>query len=248
MHTQGRRARGLGAAALAALVTALLAACEDNPGSGGGLGGDQIFAHDATSLYRVDLQAGSTTKIAPLGAAGVIDLALGADGVLYALTRDGWSHIDTSSGALEKPFAEQIAADATGMDVGPDGLLYTAQGNDILRYDPLTGAGEKLIIFPTGTVATGDAAFLGETLYVVVLDRTSGKTTDALVALTPLQKGAPPSIVGDIGFGCVQGLVGHGGTLYGFTCDGTVLRIDPGTGRGTVIAAPKVAFQGAAGR
>lgn len=248
MHTHVVRGRRLGLCVLAAVVSLFVAACEDNPGSGGGLGGGQIFAHDASALYRVDLEAGSTTKIAPLGATGIIDLAVTGDGVLYALTRDGWSHVDTTSGALSQPFAKPIGGDATGMDVGPDGLLYTAQGNDILRFDPLTGAGEKLIIFPSGTVATGDAAFVGDRLYVVVLDRTSGKTTDALVALAPLQKGAPSTIVGDIGFSCVQGLVGRAGGLYGFTCDGTVLRIDPATARGTVIAAPKIAFQGAAGR
>ena len=230
------------------IAAASLTGCEDNPGGGNVLGSGEIFAHDATALYRVDLDTGSTTKVGSLGSTDIIDLALASDGVLYALTREGWSHVDPSSGSVSQPFAQPIGADATGMDVGPDGQLYTAQGNDILRFDPLTGAGEKLIIFPAGTGATGDAAFLGDRLYVVASNGASSTKTDSIVELSPLQKGAASKIVGDTGFACIRGLVGHEGSLYGFTCEGSVLRIDPSTGQASVVTTPKVGFEGAGGR
>ncbi|CAN5607835.1 hypothetical protein BH09MYX1_BH09MYX1_48050 [soil metagenome] len=56
------------------------------------------------------------------------------------------------------------------------------------------------------------------------------------------------TILGPIGFSCVWGLAAFGPTLYGLTCNGHVLSINPNTGKGTLLNQSSVAFWGASAR
>jgi hypothetical protein len=55
-------------------------------------------------------------------------------------------------------------------------------------------------------------------------------------------------ILGDTQENCVWGLATLGGVIYGLTCKGHVLTIDPKTGASTQVGSASPAFQGAAGR
>jgi hypothetical protein len=60
--------------------------------------------------------------------------------------------------------------------------------------------------------------------------------------------GGTPKILGAIGSSCVWGLAAYGQTLYGLTCEGAVLSIDPNTGAGTVLTQTMFGFYGASAR
>jgi hypothetical protein len=55
-------------------------------------------------------------------------------------------------------------------------------------------------------------------------------------------------VVGDIGYRCVWGLATLGAAVYGLTCEGRILAVDPMLGRGSELARVMPAFAGAAGR
>ena len=56
------------------------------------------------------------------------------------------------------------------------------------------------------------------------------------------------TLVGSTGFPCVWGLATYGTQLFGFTCQGHILEIDPATAHSTILASPGNYFCGATQR
>jgi hypothetical protein len=104
----------------------------------------------------------------------------------------------------------------------------------VYRIDVTTGA--HTIVATLGTIeepleASGDLVFLDGRLLL-----TAFRPDDDFDVLAEVDLDAETTeIVGSIGADCVWGLAVHDRTLFGLTCDGELLEIDPNDGSGHVV-------------
>jgi hypothetical protein len=202
------------------------------------------FAADATDLYGVDVSSWTVAKIGPTSGHSLIDIALDSSGRLYGVSDMFLYSLDPLTGAATA--VGPIAGFPAALGFGPDGTLYVAAqhnsvgANGVFIVDPKTGDETIVTDFPFGYGASGDLAVEGRTLYATV----AGGTEDVLatIDLDTLEG----NVEGPIGFGCVFGLVLQAGGLFGFTCKGQVIQIDPSSGAATVVSMPGESFTGAA--
>jgi hypothetical protein len=127
--------------------------------------------------------------------------------------------------------------------VAPDGALYAAGGTGLYRLQ-IAQAATLVASFPQGWEASGDIAFLQGRFLATARQSVSG--ADSLVEVD--LAASTSKIVGPTGFGCIWGLAAFGQTLYGLTCHGEVLGIDPTTGKAQLLSAGGPAFWGASAR
>jgi hypothetical protein len=198
------------------------------------------YAHSPDTLYEVRLPSGKVNEIGMMGTE-LTDLALSPSGILFGLSFSGIYQLDTSTGQAQ--FVSNI--DATGMvalDAAPDGTFY-AGGPALYSVDVQVGTLTQVVTYPDGYHASGDLAFLGGRL---LSSASTGVGTDVLVEHDLSTQGS--KILGPIGYSCVWGLAAFGDTLYGLTCHGEVLGIDPGSGAPTLLGQTPIAFWGASAR
>jgi|LNFM01.1.fsa_nt_gb hypothetical protein len=203
----------------------------------------RAYAHGARGLYEVLLPSARVRLIAPVNAS-ITDIALHPDRTLYAIGSAGLYRLNAIDGAAEfiVPFEHPFAS----LDVARDGTLYAAAGRTLYRIDVERRLAIATGSFPNGLESSGDLAVLADRILATA--RFDASThNDTLVELSPLNSGTP-RVIGPIGSRCVWGLAAFGPALYGFTCEGTVLSIDPNTGRGTVLALSEWRFFGATSR
>jgi hypothetical protein len=201
----------------------------------------QALAHGPTGLYEINPPSGTVNTLAPLPP-GLTDIALSPDRTLYAVGRNVLYRINATTG--EGVVLSSVMLDFTALDVAPDGRLYAGADTHVYLLDPVTGQATIAATFPPGLQASGDLAFLtGRLLGTARVDPNSA---DTLVEFDLATGGA--RVLGPVGFGCVWGLAAFGPTLYGFTCNGEVLRLDPTTGAGTSLSLSTVRFYGATAR
>jgi hypothetical protein len=81
---------------------------------------------------------------------------------------------------------------------------------------------------------------------ILATARTGPDARDVLVTFDP--RGGTSRLLGDTGFSCIYALAAFGQSLYGMTCLGDVLALDPATGAGRRIAASATVFYGATAR
>jgi hypothetical protein len=101
---------------------------------------------------------------------------------------------------------------------------------------------QALTTFPSGLHSSGDLAFVGGHLFATVF----GTNYDALVEIDIAAK--QTRVVGQTQAHCIFGLVGADPAplLYGVTCDGELVQIDPATAQTKFLAAfPSHRFLGA---
>lgn len=199
----------------------------------------RALAHSATDLYEIRLPSGEVKKIGPTFAT-LTDLALHPTGVLYGLGTTGLCVVDLKSGACTGTVA--ISPSLVALDAAPDGTVYGAGGNRVYTIDRTTGATKLFASYPAGLVASGDIAFLGTRLLATA--RTA--TDDALVEFDATSGAA--KVLGRTGYRCIWGVAAFGPTLYGLTCEGRVLSLDPSTGKGVELTKTAVEFWGASAR
>jgi hypothetical protein len=200
------------------------------------------FAETADVLFAVRLPQGTTSAIGPTGAE-IDDIALHPNGTLYGVSPTGFYTLDPATGNATFVAGESTSLNA--LDAAPDGTLYAAGGNALGTLDPTTGAFTMVLSYPAPYTSSGDLAIIEGTLLATVTD--GGGGNDELLAID-LASGAV-SMVGTTGYPCVWGLAAYGTTLFGFTCDGLVLGMDPMSGASTILSmAPGEMFFGASER
>jgi len=183
---------------------------------------------DTNHLARLDLTA-RTVQVIGDTQTFLNDLAFAPNGDLYGISGDQLYRVDpltaqaTAVGALG-------TTDATSLEFNSGGTLYTAN-NALYAINPATG--HATLLGSGGNIqykSSGDLVFLGSQLFLTSIFNTA---SNALVRLNPASGVA--TLVGTIGFPDVFGLSTNDQvTLYGFS--GTkVLKIDPGSGEGTLI-------------
>lgn len=204
----------------------------------------RAFAHGAQGLLEVLLPSVRVRVITPIRTS-LTDIALHPDRTLYAIGAGGLYRLDEMTGATELVVGGEGRAFAS-LDAAPNGELYAAAGNELYRVDPQLRTITTIARFPEGLESSGDLALLEGRLFATA--RESMSTPDDWLVEIDRTASAPPRVVGRIGTGCVWGLAAFGPTLYGFSCMGQVLRIDPQTGRGSALALTQWRFYGATAR
>ncbi len=198
------------------------------------------FAVDKASLYDIRLPSAHYTLLGGTGNASLTDVALHPDNILYGISTSALYTLNQDTGAPTQ--VALVPEGLNALDVAPDGTLYGAGSGTLYELDRKTGKATPLIAFPPGTISSGDLVFIGPRL----LASAKTATDDALVELDLAKKTS--RVVGQIGYGCVWGMAAYETDLYGFTCNGEVLTIDPDTGASMLITQNGIHFDGASAR
>ena len=206
----------------------------------------RVLAIDVSGgLYDVEVPSGETRSIGRTDTV-LADIALAADGTFYGATFRAVVRVDATTGATS-PRATIETGRFNALDFAPDGTLYGAGGDRVVRIDPASGAVDPVATLPSGTISSGDLAFLPDGRMLLTITRTGGTTTPDELFEVPLD-GRAPRLVGTMGHACVWGLAAFGTTLYGLTCNGDVVRVDPATGGSRSLSSARARFGGAAAR
>ena len=200
------------------------------------------FAETPGALFAVRLPSGATA-LQTVTDTSLDDIALHPDGTLYAVDSGALYTLDPTAGVAT--MIGPTAASLNALDAAPDGTLYGAGGGEVFTVDIATGALTPLVEYPAGLSSSGDLAIIGNTLLASVTGATADGS-DAIVSVDLTTLGA--TVVGTTGFTCIYGLAAYGTSLFGFTCKGEVLSIDPATASTTLITGAGEMFYGATAR
>ena len=200
----------------------------------------EVYAHTSSQLYKVNLDAVTTTLIGTLSGGSITDMAEGQDGTLYAISFSSLYTIDkdTAQATLVGPLGQN---DVNGLTIAPDGTLYGGGNNgNLYLVDTATGAATVVGPYGPGLSSSGDIVW-GPLSAIYVADPNG--SADQLLSVNPGTGQA--SVVGSIGYSGVYGLSFAKGSLYGFTSQGHILLIDAGTGAGTIVGTFGASWWGA---
>lgn len=227
-------------------------------GGGGGGGGEQVFvyAHTATTLYKVDPDTLSVTKVADfnwgsVGSDQMTDIAIDKNGQMIGVSFTRVFRVDPSnastqllSSSLARSFngLSFVPADQLGM-TGEDVLIGTENlSGKVFRLDPMNGNATEVGDMGAAYRSSGDLVGIAGFGTVQTVTGTSG---DTLARLATGTFAASP-IGGGTGFSKVWGVAFFKSKVYGFTEDGAFVLIDPNTGAATMVSNSGIAWWGAA--
>lgn len=204
----------------------------------------RALVHDSFALYEVELPSGELRRLTPTGAS-YTDIALAPDRQLYGVSRtELFALEDDSSDVRRLGGSDSWVA----LDVGPDGLLYAAGENDrVVVIDRETFEPRVVARLPAPFVASGDIAFVEGRMLITVTDMPSSRSDQTRLAEVDLETGTA-RVLGGSGFPCIWALAAFGPQLFGFTCDGTLLRVDPFSGSAELIRTLGIRIGGGAAR
>jgi len=206
----------------------------------------RALVHTPEQLLEVDLPGGEVRVLAP-AEIPLTDIALHPDGRTFGVSATSLFEIGEADGSAR--WIAALEGRHVALDVHPDGALVAASEEAVSRVDPESGATELIARFTGGYAASGDIAFVRGRMLVTGTDTPgSASGSDDRLFEVPLD-GGPLIELGPVGVPCVWALAPFGDTLYGFTCNGQLLEIDPDTGAGRVLRElGELRFGGAAAR
>ncbi len=202
----------------------------------------RAIAHDFERLFEIDLPSGRTH---PLGFTGMplTDIALHPNGTLYGALMGQLVTVDYLRATTTR--VADVPGRFVGLEVSAGGTLYGSTDARVVRIDLVAGRAIDVTQFPAGFSASGDLAFVQDTLYGTAMSN-MGPSDDVLVRL-PLD-GRPSTVIGATGVRCLWGLAPLGTTLYGMSCMGDVVLVDVTNGSTRLLARTPTMFWGAAAR
>jgi hypothetical protein len=196
-----------------------------------------IYAHTGKTLYTVDPSSFALTTIGDFGGADdMTDLAVTPDGDVFTISRTSLYKVDTNTGVATQ-LVTGIASSNVALTFQNNGTLLASDQAGMVRViDPQTGDVSDLGAHGTGYDTAGDLVAIADgTLYDVSTKAPNlGSTTNVLVKVNP-QTGKATT-VGKIGYEGVFGTAYSGGRVIAFTSSGQIIRIDPTSGQGTLVA------------
>ncbi|HEY5945445.1 MAG TPA: hypothetical protein VIV40_08135 [Kofleriaceae bacterium] len=227
-------------------------------GGGGGGGGETVYvyAHTATTLYKVDPDTLQVQMVAPfnwrtVGSDSMTDIAIDKTGQMIGVSFTRVYRVDPSnavttllSSELSRSFngLSFVPADQLGL-TGDDVLVGTQSTNGkVYRINPMTGATTE--VGDMGPAYTSSGDLVGVAGFGTV-QTVNGGAGDVLARLAPSSFSAAP-IGGGTGFSKIFGIAFFKGKVYGFTEDGAFVLIDPNTGAATQVSNAGIAWWGAA--
>jgi hypothetical protein len=226
-------------------------------GSGGGnIGQSAVYAHTATSLYRIDPDTYAATKVGDFGLTGLLDvmtdIAIDANGNLVGVTFSSVYSVDANTGHATLLSSGSLLQQFNGLSFVPATALGQTGADVLIGTDNSDG---NVFSVNSSTGVTSVIGNMGGTFHssgdVVSVDgfgtvqTVPGTTHDVLVKLMPPSFTATP-IGTNTGFDKIYGLGFWKGKVFGFTYTGQIITIDPMTGAGTMVANSGVQWNGAA--
>ena len=226
----------------------------------------RVYAHSGSTLYRIDTQTLAPVMVGTmtgLGTQSLTDLAIDKSDKMIGITLDKLYSLDATTGAatLIKDLS-QNAQGFTSLSFVPSDLsdpnsadiLVSANSvGDVFQIDTTAGTATKLGSYgtlPAGRVgSSGDLIGVrGLGIYATVNIGTDPTAQDYLARIDPTTWTATPLGTGT-GFNDIFGLGFWQGTIYGFastgTNTGTIITIDPNTGKGTEVLSGAIRWYGA---
>ena len=232
-------------------------AVNNNMGCAEAQGCYTVYAHADHILYRIDLTNKMLIEVGPFNAPMVpisggkmaedslTDLAVSTSNVIYVISKTNLYTADATDGHVTLAGAvTACGTDNVALTFTPDGKLYAADGkgafcNVDLSTQPPTV--RQIGTLPNGWGISGDIVAVSDgtmfgTAYKVSDGNNAGTgLNNFLVKIDP----ANPTntvMIGSTGFPKLFGVAFDNGQVFGFTHDatGTVVTIDPKTGKGTL--------------
>lgn len=204
-----------------------------------------IYTHNERYLYTYDLATNTETLVGRFSPPGggmmgnMSDIAVSNNGTLIGISCFGVIYQINPVNA-EITLLMQYPGGGNALTFLANGTLMAAGGRRITTVD-LARQTITPLSQDQSFESSGDIAALPDgLLYETVLDGAS----DALVKIDP--SNGHTVRIGSIGFKDVGGLAYVGGRLYGFNLSGSIILIDPATGRGTAIGSSSLDHFGAA--
>jgi hypothetical protein len=196
-----------------------------------------------STLYGVALPVVSIAEVGPTTMT-FDDIALRADGALFAVTSGGLYTVDVEGGSAT--FIGSLDESLNALDFGKDGTLYGAGPctPSVFTVDPKTAKLARIATLPDGFGSSGDLAVVGGTLFLSATDLEDPEDIEDRLTAIDLST-FEVSVVGKLGYTCVYGLASFGSELFGFTCNGEIVEIDPMTAAATLLASTGDDFYGA---
>lgn len=194
----------------------------------------RVYAHNASTLFALDPITFEVTTIGPMtGCSGVVDIAVNGNNQLFGSgsTPDGTGilSIDPSTGACALAVAGGFS---NALSFVPKGVLHpdkemlvsyanVGNTNRYVSIDPDSGMVTDVGQVPPGYSSSGDIVSVegGGTYWSAV-----GPCNDCLVELNPAT-GALVRDWGPMGHNGVWGLAYWGGSVYGFTSQGSIFKV-----------------------
>jgi hypothetical protein len=205
----------------------------------------RLLAQDPAFIYNIALPSGDVSRITRTQVP-LTDIALAGDGTFYGATsNEGLVRLDPHTGATT-PIVF-VGAQFFGLEADPTtDTLYGGSAEDIVRFDLATGTYTVIARLPAGEIVSGDLAFIGGRMLVTTTTNFRVAPDDLFVV--PLDMSGPPRRIGNTGHPCIFGLAVYRDTLYGLTCEGLVLTIDPMSAASAVVSRTMIVFDGGAAR
>lgn len=226
-------------------------------GGGGGGGGETIYvyAHTASTLYRVDPDTLQVQMIGDfnwgsVGSDQMTDIAIDKYGDMIGVSYSRVYRVDPNnanttllSPSLSGTFNGLSFVPANMLGMTGDDVLVGTENNDgkVFRIDPMTGAAMEV-----GDM--GPYSSSGDLVAVMgfgTMQTVNGSSSDLLVKLAPQTFAATPVGTGT-GFSDIWGVAYFKGKIYGFTEGGAFVLIDPNTGAATIVSNSGIHWWGAA--
>lgn len=209
------------------------------------------------NLYKIDCAKATFTKMAqvripPKTGAGpaetptLCDLAATPDGYLYGISDTSLYLINQQDPTKSKNLGNHGLTGPWGMTAVGTDLMINTSGGQVYLVDRKTAKAKHVGAMGGSLGASGDMAYVGETIFSSVKD-SAGKET--LVRIDPKTgKATRVGVLRDPMGGSVQdvyGLIDQKGLLYGVCADGRIVRIETSNARCVVIKRTSTTWWGA---
>ena len=224
---------------------------------GGGQGGSaplegEVFAHSASTLYRLDPISKEVTVVGAFGGCNdsVIDIAIDKNGLMFGTTFSGLHRIDKVTAACtlvaSGGYPNSLSFVPKGTVDPNEEALVGYSGGSYTRIDTATGDISQIGTLGGGYSSSGDVvSVIGGGTYLTVNGNGCG---DCIVQVNPTT-GELMNLIGPLNRTSVFGLAFWGGSAYGFNDGGALFQIDLSNGMATDIpmpsAPPGLSFYGA---
>jgi hypothetical protein len=208
-----------------------------------------VYAHSASTLYKLDPETLKVTEIGPFadskgGSIGdMTDIALDKDGVMFGVTFEAVYRIDykaapkcTKLATLSTMFNGLTMVPAGTIDPAKEVLVGVSNDGGWHRIDVPAGATSATVTrlgsYGSSLGSSGDSVgIIGDAVYSTV---TGLGFSDHVITVDP-KTGKMIKDVGDTGVTGLYGVGYWGGTMYGFASSGSLYSIDLKTGKATAI-------------
>jgi hypothetical protein len=219
-----------------------------------------VYAHTATTLFRVDPDTFAVTEVGdfgwPAGSDTMTDLAIDKNGVMIGVSYDKVYRVDASTAActllssnLQGMFNGLSFVPATqvgGTDNDPDVLVGDRNTDGaIFQIDPMTGSATQIGDMGGNWVSSGDLVSVKDFGTVATVKANGSLGTDTLVRLDPITFHATP-IGTDTGASDLWGIGFWKNKVFGFADSGDFVLIDTTTGAATPMSTSSDQWWGAA--